>query len=41
VADAAGWPDEPDRAQRVADRLVGEGMAEYVDGQLALPDQVP
>ncbi|MFU8841459.1 MAG: A/G-specific adenine glycosylase [Nitriliruptoraceae bacterium] len=39
VADAAGWPDEPDRARRVADGLVGEGMAEYVDGQLALPDQ--
>jgi A/G-specific adenine glycosylase len=37
VADAAGWPDDPDRARRVADRLVGDGLAEYVDGQLALP----
>lgn len=37
VADAAGWPEEPDRAQRVADGLVGDGLAEYVDGQLSLP----
>lgn len=37
VADAAGWPDDPTRAQRVADALVGEGLAEVVDGQLALP----
>lgn len=37
VADAAGWPDDPERARRVADRLVGDGLAEYVDGQLALP----
>lgn len=37
VADAAGWPDDPDRARRVADSLVGDGLAEYVDGQLALP----
>lgn len=37
VADAAGWPEDPDRARRVADRLVGDGLAEYVDGQLALP----
>jgi len=41
VADAAGWPEEPERAQQVADGLVGEGMAEYVDGQLSLPDQAP
>ena len=37
LADAAGWPDDPERAQRVADALVGEGIAEVVDGQLALP----
>jgi A/G-specific adenine glycosylase len=37
LADAAGWPDDPDRAQRVADTLVGDGLAEYADGQLALP----
>jgi A/G-specific adenine glycosylase len=37
IADAAGWPDDPERARRVADGLVGDGLAEYVDGQLALP----
>ena len=37
VADAAGFPDDPDRARRLADGLVGDGLAEYVDGQLALP----
>jgi A/G-specific adenine glycosylase len=37
VPDVAGWPDEPDRARRIADRLVSDGLAEYVDGQLALP----
>ena len=37
VSDVAGWPDEPDRAHRIADVLVLEGLAEYVDGQLALP----
>jgi A/G-specific adenine glycosylase len=37
LADAAGWPDDPDRAVRVANGLVGDGLAEYVDGQLALP----
>jgi A/G-specific adenine glycosylase len=37
VADVAGWPDDPERARRVADGLVGDGLAEYVDGQLALP----
>jgi len=38
VPDVAGWPDEPARARRIADGLVGEGLAEYVDGQLALPN---
>ncbi|MFA9432582.1 A/G-specific adenine glycosylase [Egicoccus sp. AB-alg2] len=37
LADVAGWPDDPDRAHRIADALVQEGLAEYVDGQLALP----
>ncbi len=39
VADVTGWPDQPDRARRIADALVGEGLAEYVDGQLSLPGQ--
>jgi A/G-specific adenine glycosylase len=37
VPDVAGWPEDPDRAQRIADGLVADGLAEYVDGQLALP----
>jgi A/G-specific adenine glycosylase len=37
VADVTGWPDDPERAQRVADALVGDGLAEYVDGTLMLP----
>jgi A/G-specific adenine glycosylase len=37
IADVAGWSDDPDRARRVADSLVGDGLAEYADGQLALP----
>ncbi len=37
LADVAGWPEDPDRAQRIADTLVAEGLAEYVDGQLSLP----
>jgi A/G-specific adenine glycosylase len=37
VPDVAGWCDDPDRARRVADRLVIDGLAEYVDGQLSLP----
>jgi A/G-specific adenine glycosylase len=37
VADVVGWADEPDRALRVADGLVVDGLAEYVDGQLSLP----
>lgn len=41
VADVTGWPEEPDRAQRIADALVGEGLAEYVDGQLSLPGRMP
>jgi A/G-specific adenine glycosylase len=37
LPDVAGWCDEPDRARRIADGLVVEGLAEYVDGQLSLP----
>jgi A/G-specific adenine glycosylase len=38
VADAAGWPDDRPRAERVADGLVAEGLAERdVDGTLHLP----
>jgi A/G-specific adenine glycosylase len=37
VADVAGWPEDPDRARRVADTLVSDGLAEYADGQLSLP----
>ena len=41
VADVTGWPEEPERARRVADALVGDGLAEYVDGQLSLPGRIP
>lgn len=37
VPDAAGWPDDPERAHRIADGLAAEGLAEYVDGALTLP----
>lgn len=37
LADAAGWPDEPERARRVVDGLVADGLAEYADGCLVLP----
>lgn len=37
IPDAAGWPHDPERARRVADALVGEGLAEYGDGQMSLP----
>jgi len=37
LPDVAGWSDDPERARRVADGLVIEGLAEYVDGQLSLP----
>ena len=37
IADVTGWGDDPDRASRVADGLVAEGLAEYADGVLALP----
>lgn len=37
IPDAAGWPDQPERARRIADGLVADGLAEVVDDRLALP----
>ncbi|HTJ77130.1 MAG TPA: A/G-specific adenine glycosylase [Acidimicrobiales bacterium] len=37
VAAAAGWPDDPDRAARMASALVAEGLAVEVDDRLHLP----
>lgn len=37
IADVTGWGDDPERASRVADGLVADGLAEYADGVLALP----
>jgi A/G-specific adenine glycosylase len=36
IAAAAGWPDDPSRAARVADDLVAEGLATRVDDHLLL-----
>jgi len=36
VAAVAGWPEEPDRARRMADALVAEGLARSSDGLLSL-----
>jgi A/G-specific adenine glycosylase len=39
LAGAMGWPDDPDRARRVAATLVSDGLAEVLsDGALTLPD---
>lgn len=37
LPDVTGWGDDPERATRIADGLVGEGLAEYADGVIALP----
>ncbi len=37
LADAAGWPDQPDRAARVAAGLVTDGLARWGAGRLILP----
>jgi A/G-specific adenine glycosylase len=37
LAEAAGWPDDPDRARRVAATLVADGLADDDDGDLLLP----
>jgi hypothetical protein len=34
---ACGWPDDPDRAQRVAAGVVADGLAVVDRGQLRLP----
>jgi A/G-specific adenine glycosylase len=34
---AMGWPDEPDRARRVAETLVADGLAQWVADALVLP----
>lgn len=39
LAPAMGWPDDPDRAGRVAATLVADGLAERLpDGSLTLPE---
>ena len=37
IPDAAGWPDDPARAHRVADTLITDGLAIELDGALRLP----
>jgi A/G-specific adenine glycosylase len=37
VAAACGWPDDPDRAHRIAASLVTDGLAVTTDGALTLP----
>jgi A/G-specific adenine glycosylase len=36
LADAAGWPDDPDRAWRVAESLMAEGLVTRNDEELSL-----
>lgn len=39
LAEVTGWPDDPDRAHRVAATLVADGLAERLpDGSFTLPD---
>jgi A/G-specific adenine glycosylase len=35
---ACGWPDDPERARRVADGLVADGLARWQDNELRLAD---
>jgi A/G-specific adenine glycosylase len=37
IPGAAGWPDDPARARRVADSLVADGLAEWDGSRLRLP----
>ncbi len=37
LAAAMGWPDDPPRAQRVAETLIGDGLAVFQDGTWRLP----
>lgn len=36
LAEAAGWPEDPDRARRVAATLVADGLAAWAPGEAAL-----
>jgi A/G-specific adenine glycosylase len=37
LAEVAGWPNDVERARRIADGLVADGLARYHDGCLGLP----
>ena len=37
VATATGWPEDPERAERVAQTLVADGLAVRVGDTLTLP----
>ena len=37
LAEAAGWPDDEERAVRAAESLVADGLAREDDGLLRLP----
>jgi A/G-specific adenine glycosylase len=37
ISDAAGWPEDPARAHRIAATLVADGLAIELDGALRLP----
>src|SRR5438445_10499878 len=37
IPDAAGWPDDPARAHRVAHTLIADGLALELNGALRLP----
>jgi A/G-specific adenine glycosylase len=37
IPNAAGWPDDPARAHRVAATLITDGLAVELDGELRLP----
>jgi A/G-specific adenine glycosylase len=37
LAEAAGWPDDPERAGKMAAGLVADGLAVVVEGAVALP----
>jgi A/G-specific adenine glycosylase len=39
LADHAGWPEDPDRAQRIAANLVSEGLASWHGGELVLGEK--
>jgi len=41
LAAAMGWPDDPERAERVADTLVRDGLVDQRDGTYRLPGGAP